>query len=249
MRCSRHDLAEGPDGLCDLCRLYAAPPPAPRGLLPRLISKRSLLRVAGIVVAVGAVAAVWALRPAFQPAIQAAEQTVSAVFTPRQSSTAPTPTDDAPPGEATPSAAIARKTHGGPPRPQRLVAAAGPQKWEPMPPESIAPPAVPIKVAPPPRTAAVSDVAPQAANLRSSHVIVYSTSWCPSCRAAKAWLTRHEVAYEERDVEANRTYAAEMRALNPGGTIPTIDIDGDVNVGFSSSWLSSTLQKHGIATN
>jgi glutaredoxin len=31
-------------------------------------------------------------------------------------------------------------------------------------------------------------------------VIVYSTPTCPDCRTLKAWLTRHGIAYVERDL-------------------------------------------------
>jgi glutaredoxin len=78
-----------------------------------------------------------------------------------------------------------------------------------------------------------------------AHVVVYTTSWCPACREAKAWMRANGVPYEDRDIESNRTYARQMRALNPRMSIPTFDVDGDVSVGFSSSWLVAMLQKHG----
>jgi hypothetical protein len=55
------------------------------------------------------------------------------------------------------------------------------------------------------------------------------------------------VPYEERDIEASRAYALQMRALNPRMSIPTLAVDGDVSVGFSSSWLLAALERHGGA--
>jgi glutaredoxin len=74
-------------------------------------------------------------------------------------------------------------------------------------------------------------------------VVVYTTSWCPVCKRAKAWMNRNGVAYEERDIEASREYSSKMRALNPRGSIPTIDVDGDVLVGFSEQALMSSLER------
>jgi glutaredoxin len=79
----------------------------------------------------------------------------------------------------------------------------------------------------------------------AAHVVVYSTSWCPACRKAKAWLRANRVPYEDRDIEASRTYATQMRALNPRMSIPTIDVEGDVSVGFSAEWLEAALERHG----
>jgi glutaredoxin len=100
-------------------------------------------------------------------------------------------------------------------------------------------PAVPTPVVPP-TAAAGSELANAPAR-----VVVYTTSWCPACRKAKAWLRENRVPFEERDIEANRSYAAELRARNPRMSIPTIDVNGDVSVGFSSSWIVAVLKKHG----
>ena len=35
-------------------------------------------------------------------------------------------------------------------------------------------------------------------------VIIYTTPTCPDCWALKAWLTREEVAFEERDLSGHR---------------------------------------------
>jgi glutaredoxin len=91
----------------------------------------------------------------------------------------------------------------------------------------------------------LADATSTAPHHGAAHVVVYSTSWCPACRKAKAWLKANGVPYEDRDIEASRTYAMQMRALNPRMSIPTIDVEGDVSVGFSAEWLEVALERHG----
>jgi glutaredoxin len=79
--------------------------------------------------------------------------------------------------------------------------------------------------------------------LPSVDVVVYTTRWCPACRRAKAWLSGHGIAYEERDIEADDRYAHMMRAINPGGQIPTFDVEGDVMVGFDSGRLMAMRER------
>lgn len=81
---------------------------------------------------------------------------------------------------------------------------------------------------------------PLPANVR---VVVYTTSWCPVCKRAKRWMTEHGVAFEERDVEASSSVARQMRAINPGGGVPTFDVDGQVMVGFSESGLTAAMER------
>jgi glutaredoxin len=74
-------------------------------------------------------------------------------------------------------------------------------------------------------------------------VVVYTTNWCPVCKQAKAWMRRNGVAYEERDIETSSEYARKMKLLNPRGSIPTIDVDGAVMVGFSETAMVSMLER------
>ncbi|MGH7294795.1 MAG: glutaredoxin family protein [Polyangiaceae bacterium] len=78
---------------------------------------------------------------------------------------------------------------------------------------------------------------------RSVRIVVYTTSWCPHCRRAKAWLAANGISYEERNIESSAQYARENRSLNPRGSIPTFDVDGDVSVGFSQQELVAMIQR------
>ena len=58
-------------------------------------------------------------------------------------------------------------------------------------------------------------------------VTIYTTSWCPYCRAATALLTKKGVAVEEIDVEGKAEIRQEMTRLAGGRTsVPQIFIGG-----------------------
>jgi glutaredoxin len=84
---------------------------------------------------------------------------------------------------------------------------------------------------------------PLAATPAALHVVVYTTSWCPHCQEAKAWMASRGIAYEERDIEASTDNRRMMKQINSRGDIPTFDIDGEVLVGFSPGSLASLLQR------
>jgi mycoredoxin len=88
-----------------------------------------------------------------------------------------------------------------------------------------------------PATAA-ADAGPQ--DLR---IVVYSASWCSACQLAKAWMTAHGIAFEERDIDVSTDYVQQLRLLNERMTIPTFDIDGNVMIGFNPRRLALMLQR------
>lgn|GEM_PF-234941 len=77
---------------------------------------------------------------------------------------------------------------------------------------------------------------------RSVRIEFYGAAWCPSCRNAKAWLDAQRIDYTYRDVDADRATKQALRALNPRGTIPTIDIEGQVIVGFNASAMRAAIR-------
>lgn len=73
-------------------------------------------------------------------------------------------------------------------------------------------------------------------------VVVYTTSWCAECRAAKRYLDAKGVPYEEVNIE--RTPGAAERVEQWSGgyrTVPTFDIDGTVIVDFNRKALDAAL--------
>ena len=84
---------------------------------------------------------------------------------------------------------------------------------------------------------------PDEASLSDVNVVVCTASWCSACKRAKAWMKQQGIAYEERDVEASSENAHAMRTLNPRGSVPTFDVDGEVMVGFSDQGLLASMHR------
>ncbi len=60
-------------------------------------------------------------------------------------------------------------------------------------------------------------------------IIMYTTSWCGDCRAAKQFLAERGIPYEEVDIGANPEAAAIVMKLNNGlRSVPTLDIEGTI---------------------
>jgi mycoredoxin len=58
-------------------------------------------------------------------------------------------------------------------------------------------------------------------------IIMYSSPWCGDCRAARIFLSRHNVTYEEVNIEEHPEAATFVMQINNGRrSIPTFDIEG-----------------------
>jgi glutaredoxin len=213
VRCEQHALACGPDGRCVLCRKREASEPG-RGQF-RLVGLVGLGAALVLVAAAAAVYRVSSLRRAM--ADSAAGPRGTAATNPIEVSTV-----DAPPAPTV-----------TPIDPPVVNAAEDPAPTWPAPtPSPTAEPPVKLR----PESAATVSIA-------DVPVVVYTTSWCPVCRRAKAWMASRGIAYEDRDIESSRENAVLVRTLNPRGSIPTFDIDGDVMIGFSESNLVAMMQR------
>ncbi|MBK8480434.1 MAG: hypothetical protein IPL40_04565 [Proteobacteria bacterium] len=77
-------------------------------------------------------------------------------------------------------------------------------------------------------------------------VVLYATSWCPACRAARAWLTAHGVAFVERDIERDPAASAELmtkaqrQGISPSG-VPVLDVGGTLIEGFDAARITALL--------
>ncbi|GIK10721.1 MAG: NrdH-redoxin [Anaerolineaceae bacterium] len=80
------------------------------------------------------------------------------------------------------------------------------------------------------------------------NIIVYGADWCPDCRRTRAFLKRHEVAYEDVNIEENPEAAETVKRINGGNrSIPTIVFpDGSILVEPSNNELAEKL---GISLN
>ncbi|MFC4452250.1 glutaredoxin family protein [Deinococcus sonorensis] len=79
---------------------------------------------------------------------------------------------------------------------------------------------------------------------------MYSTSWCPDCRAAKMALDKKGIAYQEINIEEQPDAAEYVMSVNGGRrSVPTLQY-GDTAAslsGFSIVKLNDFLGKAGLA--
>jgi glutaredoxin-like YruB-family protein len=74
-------------------------------------------------------------------------------------------------------------------------------------------------------------------------IIIYTTSYCPWCQAAKEFLKKQGYEYEERNVETNSEWANEMVEKSGQYGVPVIDIEGKIIIGFSPEEIMSALNE------
>ena len=65
-------------------------------------------------------------------------------------------------------------------------------------------------------------------------VIIYSTSWCPSCISAKRLLDSKEIKYEEINIEEVDISREELIKIAGAATIPQIMINETPIGGFDN---------------
>lgn len=79
-------------------------------------------------------------------------------------------------------------------------------------------------------------------------VIIYGASWCHPCHEAQAYLKSKGIPVVMKDIEEDPRAAAEMRQKlersgQHGGSIPVIDVKGQILVGYSSGALDRALAR------
>lgn len=75
-------------------------------------------------------------------------------------------------------------------------------------------------------------------------VIIYTAVWCAFCHAAKEYLDKLGVKYEDRDVEKKPEYAQESVMKSHQMGIPVIDIGGTIIVGFDRPRIDAALKEN-----
>ena len=76
---------------------------------------------------------------------------------------------------------------------------------------------------------------------QADDVEIYTTSWCPYCKQAIAFLRSHRISFRQYDVEKNRKAAARMRALGGTHGVPFAIINGKKVGGFSANAYKQAL--------
>jgi len=76
----------------------------------------------------------------------------------------------------------------------------------------------------------------------AKHVTIYSADWCGFCHAAKDYLTKLGVKYEDKNVEQDMRWANEAVQKSGQMGIPVLDIDGKIIVGFDRPKIDAALK-------
>ena len=72
-------------------------------------------------------------------------------------------------------------------------------------------------------------------------VKVYSTATCPYCKMTKAFLAENNIAFKDVDVGQDRDAAKEMVEKSGQMSVPVVDIDGKIVIGFNKKAISQEL--------
>ncbi len=84
-------------------------------------------------------------------------------------------------------------------------------------------------------------------------VVIYGAEWCKPCHQAADYLRSKGIAVIQKDIDDSREAAQEMqqkleKAGRRGGSIPVIDVRGQILVGYSRSELDRAIAKAGSGT-
>jgi glutaredoxin 3 len=232
LRCEQHGLAIGPDGRCALCRRERAEP---------TVSPTSVLGLGGVLFAIVLTAVVVRERINRREAATAEELMPARAVEPAGEVEGTT--------LASPTASGSRRSEPARGRAPLLERAGAAPTRTPTPARMPAPGPVPVEapvpVEEPPSMPAPIVAGPtridRAIPPQSVGIVMYTTSWCPRCKEAKAWMAANGVAYTEKDIEANDANMAECRRYNPKTSIPTTIVDGAVLVGFEDRYFRDAI--------
>ena len=75
-----------------------------------------------------------------------------------------------------------------------------------------------------------------------ANVKIYSTPTCPYCLMAKEYFKEKGVEYTEVDVSKDTEGQKEMIEKSGGMSVPVIDIDGKVIIGFDKVKIEEVLK-------
>jgi glutaredoxin len=84
----------------------------------------------------------------------------------------------------------------------------------------------------------------------SGGVIVYGTSWCGACKAARSHLHDHHIPFVEKDIEKDQAAAQELarKAKRTGlklGGVPVIDVFGQLMMGYDPGTIDRAWASRG----
>ncbi len=72
-------------------------------------------------------------------------------------------------------------------------------------------------------------------------IVVYSTPTCPHCQRAKQFLEDRAIPFQVVDVAGDKSAREEMIKKSGQMSVPVIEIDGVLTVGFDEAGLKKQL--------
>lgn len=99
----------------------------------------------------------------------------------------------------------------------------------------------------PPASAAPETGENPAPNTGKLRAIIYGADWCKPCHQAKRYLSQRGVVVTEKNIEESQIARKEMQAKlakvnKRGASIPVIDVEGQLLVGFSPRALDRAIK-------
>lgn len=225
--CERHGLALTPEGRCVMCGLDSIVVPPPSRAPSWVAVGLGVFALA----ALGVAGAAWmgSDDPPADIAVPAPDE----------------PVVRSAPAEAPLSREVRRQWPVEVPVPQEsppVPSAVAPAPAVPPPPVQEAEPPDP-----PAQPEAAANKAPDkyalAAARRRVNIKMYATSWCGVCRKARAYMSQEGISFTEIDVEKSPSASRRHVELNPKGSVPTFEIDGEVLVGFSARYFERMVNR------
>jgi glutaredoxin 3 len=76
-------------------------------------------------------------------------------------------------------------------------------------------------------------------------IVLYSTSWCPHCKAAKEYFTKNNIPFINRDVELDATAMDDLTKKYKSQGVPVIVIGKDEKIlrGFDQDTVEKAIME------
>jgi len=88
-------------------------------------------------------------------------------------------------------------------------------------------------------------IPPEAAARGGNKLVMFTTTHCPYCADARAFLKRNNVAYRDCNTETDAACDAALARLGADG-VPTLVYEGQMHVGWNPAWLRRVLMQHTV---